>query len=148
MENNSLIPPDELLALAANARQHAYAPYSNFTVGAAVLTADGRIFLGANVENASYSLSICAERVAAFTAAAEGALPLIACAVVAGKKDEPAGAVLPCGACLQVLLELNGSVGTLKFGSQELIVYTTGEEDGVVARKKLSELLPQPFTGT
>ncbi len=138
MENNSLIPPEELLALAANARQQAYAPYSNFTVGAAVLTADGRIFLGANVENASYSLSICAERVAAFTAAAEGALPLIACAVVAGKKNEPAGAVLPCGACLQVLIEL---------GKAELTVYTIGEDD-VVARKKLSELLPSPFTGT
>jgi len=138
MEISNVMPPDELLALAANARQQAYAPYSGFTVGAAVLTADGRVFLGANVENASYGLSICAERVASFTAAAEGALPLVACAVVAAKKAEPAGAVLPCGACLQVLLEL---------GSLELSVYTIGR-DGAVIEKKLSELLPYPFSGT
>jgi len=144
MGSNDLISPVELIALAANARQQAYAPYSNFTVGAAVLTADGRVFLGANVENASYGLSICAERVAAFTAAAEGALPLVACAVVAGKKGEPAGMVLPCGACLQVLLELSNPVSIV---SQELIVYTVGE-DGAVTRKKLSELLPSPFKGT
>ncbi len=138
MENSNVMHPDELLALAANARQQAYAPYSGFTVGAAVLTADGRVFLGANVENASYGLSICAERVAAFTAAAEGALPLVACAVVAAKKDDPAGTVMPCGACLQVLLEL---------GSLELSVYTIGG-DGAVFEKKLSELLPYPFSGT
>ncbi|MCD4733953.1 cytidine deaminase [bacterium] len=144
MGSNDLISPVELIALAANARQQAYAPYSRFTVGAAVLTADGRVFLGANVENASYGLTICAERVAAFTAAAEGALPLVACAVVAGKKDEPAGMVLPCGACLQVLLELSSPVSMV---SQELIVYTVGE-GGAVLEKKLSELLPSPFKGT
>jgi cytidine deaminase len=99
-------PPalDELLTLARAAREHAYAPYSRFHVGAAVLTRDGRTFGGCNVENAAYGLCNCAERTALFSAVAAGCRPgdFAAIAVVA---DTPE-AVTPCGACRQVMVEL------------------------------------------
>lgn len=95
---------DTLLHLARQAREQAYAPYSNFQVGAAVRTRDGRIFTGCNVENASYGLCNCAERTALFAAIAAGCRPgdFAALAVVA---DTP-GPVSPCGACRQVMAEL------------------------------------------
>ncbi|MCW0202510.1 MAG: cytidine deaminase [Rhodanobacter thiooxydans] len=97
---------DELLALARSAREQAYAPYSNFPVGAALLTRDGRRFSGCNVENASYGLCNCAERTALFNAIAAGCRPgdFAAIAVVADT-DDP---VSPCGACRQVMAELCG----------------------------------------
>lgn len=96
----------DLLALARSAREQAYAPYSNFLVGAALLTRDGRRFSGCNVENASYGLCNCAERTALCNAIAAGCRPgdFAAIAVIADS-DAP---VSPCGACRQVMAELCG----------------------------------------
>ena len=97
---------DELIALARQARDAAYAPYSGFRVGAAVLARDGRVFGGCNVENAAYGLCNCAERTALFSAIAAG-VPrgeLERIAVIA----DTAGPISPCGACRQVMLELGG----------------------------------------
>jgi cytidine deaminase len=95
---------DDLLALARDARERAYAPYSHFQVGAAVLTHDGRQFSGCNVENAAYGLCNCAERTALFSAIAAGCGPgdFAALAVIG---DTP-GPISPCGACRQVMAEL------------------------------------------
>lgn len=103
---NALSPQafDDLLALARSAREQAYAPYSHFKVGAALLTRDGRQFGGCNVENAAYGLCNCAERTALFSAIAAGCRPgdFAALAVIADT-DHP---VSPCGACRQVMSEL------------------------------------------
>jgi cytidine deaminase len=93
----------QLLDRARRAREHAYAPYSRFTVGAAVLTATGEIFSGCNIENASLGATICAELVAIFVAVAAGCRALTALAVIADT-PEP---VAPCGLCRQVLAEFN-----------------------------------------
>lgn len=93
---------DRLVAAALAAQSRAYAPYSQFAVGAAVLTADGQIFSGANIENASYPLTICAERVALFSAHMAAAGPVTALAVV----TPTATVASPCGACRQVIFEL------------------------------------------
>ena len=93
----------QLLDRARRAREHAYAPYSNFKVGAAVLTATGEIFSGGNIENASLGATVCAERVAIFAAVAAGCRDLIALAVIADTPDP----VAPCGLCRQVLAEFN-----------------------------------------
>jgi cytidine deaminase len=90
----------KLLAAAKSAQRHAYAPYSKFPVGAALLTKSGRVYTGCNVENASYGLAICAERVAISKAVSEGHRQFIAIAIVA-----PSSQATPCGACRQVLSE-------------------------------------------
>lgn len=90
---------DELLRQATRVRDHAYAPYSNYPVGAAVLGISGRVYVGCNVENASYGLSICAERAAIFKAISEGEREFEALAVVTSNGGTP------CGACRQVFLE-------------------------------------------
>ena len=127
------IPPatlDELRRRARSAAAHAYAPYSRFRVGAAVLT-DAAMHSGANVENASYGLSICAERNAIFQAVANGARRIDAICIYT-----PTGAaVTPCGACLQVLSE---------FGAEALIVCCT-DDDAAERRYALAELLPATF---
>jgi cytidine deaminase len=120
----------DLVEIAKKARENAYAPYSKFKVGAAILTEDGRIFTGVNVENASYGLSICAERVAVFKAVSEGYRKFKAIAVVADT-DNPTP---PCGACRQVLAE---------FGNIDVIMANL---KGDVKIMKLSELLPEAFT--
>lgn len=94
-----------LLAEAAAARANAYAPYSRFRVGAAVQTASGKVFRGANVENVSYGLTVCAERVAIGAAVAAGEREVVAVAVVAGKPPGSGDPPAPCGACRQVLYE-------------------------------------------
>ncbi len=121
---------ERLWAAAREARDRAYAPYSSFQVGAALLTDDGRIFTGANVENASYGLSMCAERTAAFRAASEGVRSFAAIAVVASN-DAPAW---PCGACRQVLWELG----------PEMVVVTEGL-GGHREERPLADLLPKAF---
>ena len=96
----------ELLALARRARENAYAPYSGFAVGAALLGADGRVYTGCNVENAAYPVACCAERTALFHAVAEGARELNALAVAGGRigvKAEESSP--PCGVCRQALAE-------------------------------------------
>jgi cytidine deaminase len=127
------IPPAVLAAMregAVEAARRAYAPYSRFAVGAAVLSADGRIHTGANVENASLGLSICAERNAIFRAVADGARTIDAIVVYTPTAD----ATPPCGACRQVLAE---------FGAEALIVCCS---DAAADRHyRLAELLPQAF---
>ena len=91
----------ELYEAACQAREKAYAPYSHFSVGAAVRAADGRIFTGCNIENASYGLSLCAERCAIFAGVKEGAREFTALCVTA----DTLGPVSPCGACRQVMVE-------------------------------------------
>jgi cytidine deaminase len=122
---------DELKRRARHAAQHAYAPYSGFRVGAAVLTSQGEICTGANVENASLGLTICAERNAIFQAVARGALAIDAVVVYT---PTPA-ATAPCGACRQVIHE---------FGPAALIVCCT-DEDAAERRYTLGELLPGAF---
>ncbi len=92
----------ELITAATAARKHAYVPYSRFAVGAAVLTAAGAIFTGCNIENAAYPLTLCAERVALFSAYAAGAREITALAVM----TDTEAVASPCGACRQVMLEL------------------------------------------
>lgn len=121
----------ELLKAAAAARSHAYAPYSGFTVGAALLDSDGTIHTGCNVENAAYGDTCCAERVALFKAVSNGIRGFTAVAVVGGKRDEDASApCFPCGTCRQVMAE---------FCDNELVVLTTDGET------TLGALLPQAF---
>jgi cytidine deaminase len=98
---------EELIAAACAVRSHAYAPYSRYRVGAAILLDDGRIVTGVNVENASYGLSICAERTAVFKAVSEGAQEITAVAIC----TENGGS--PCGACRQVLVEFAGDIPVL-----------------------------------
>ncbi|HBX22846.1 MAG TPA: cytidine deaminase [Desulfotomaculum sp.] len=97
--------PEELVQHALKAREKAYAPYSHFKVGAAILTDDGEVFTGCNVENASYGLTVCAERVALFKAVSLDKRNFSAIAIFAGTDDYCS----PCGACRQVLAEFGGS---------------------------------------
>ena len=121
----------ELVQAALAARLQAYAPYSNFLVGAAILTPSGEVFTGCNVENASYGLTICAERSAIFTAVGQGLRKFDKVAVASR------GGVLPCGACLQVISE---------FGSDSLVVLLVDFEKPDTWRElTLRELMPQRF---
>jgi homotetrameric cytidine deaminase len=122
---------DSLRAAAKAARATAYARYSNFTVGAALETTDGRRFTGANVENASYGLTICAERTAVFAAVLAGATGIAAIAVTG-----PDGVTTPpCGACRQVLAEFGAADVPLSFANA----------DGGWTDTTLGELLPLSF---
>lgn len=123
---------EQLLATAREARERAYAPYSHFAVGAAVLTACGRVFSGANVENAAYGLTLCAERVAVVQALMAGAIQLVAVAVVA----EGVRPVSPCGSCRQVLAE---------FAHPDGLRVIMGNLTGMSATHTLDELLPTAF---
>ncbi len=122
--------PARLMAEAEIARTHAYAPYSRFRVGAALLTADGRVIHGCNVENASFGLSICAERNAMWKALSEGARAFTAIAVTA----EPGHGASPCGACRQVLHEF----------APDLKVYWSNGRGGIL-KAKIEQLLARPF---
>jgi len=123
-------PADELVRLALEARARAYAPYSGFRVGAAVRAADGRVFCGANVENASYGLSVCAERAAVIAAVAAGARGLSAVAVASGTSPP----VTPCGMCRQTLAEF----------ARDLPI-TLVNEAGERVELTLAALLPRAF---
>lgn len=100
---------EQLMQAAMAAREHAHCKYSGFAVGAALLTDDGQIYTGCNVENASYSLGCCAERTAIFKAVSDGKREFSAIAICgAPKGDEPDAPCIPCGACLQVMAEFCG----------------------------------------
>ncbi|MBA2434974.1 MAG: cytidine deaminase [Verrucomicrobiota bacterium] len=120
-----------LVAQAWAVRQQAYAPYSKFAVGAALLTDSGDVFTGCNVENASFGLTICAERVAVTAAVAAGSRKFAGIALVA----DTAEPVLPCGACRQFLAEFN----------PQLEIYCSGRDRHQVF--VLPDLLPSPFSG-
>ena len=120
----------ELLKKATEARARAYAPYSGYHVGAAALAESGKVYTGANVENRSYGLTVCAERNAIFAAAGAGERNIAKVAIVADGERVP----LPCGACLQVMEE---------FGVREVVV---GKPDGTSETYAFADLLPRPFT--
>lgn len=123
--------PRELLAAARQAAGRAHAPYSRFKVGAAVTDERGRIFTGANIENASYGLTVCAERVAVFTAIAAGARRITAVGVTS-RSLKP---VAPCGACRQVLIE---------FAAPSTPVYLDAGR-GKVIHESVGSLMPAAF---
>lgn len=133
-----------LVEAAREAARHAYAPYSRFAVGAAALLDDGTIVTGANVENASYGLSLCAETVAVANASARGRLDaIVAVAVIGGAAgpDGPTGeaVVRPCGRCRQVLNE------AAQVGGRDLVVYCASGDGRTIERHALSALLPHAF---
>jgi cytidine deaminase len=123
------LSPEQLVAEALRARERAYAPYSHYWVGAAVLAADGAIIHGCNVENAAYPSTICAERVALTSAIAQGKRDLVAIAVATANGGSP------CGACRQVMAELG----------PEMTVYISNAA-GEYRTTTVQELLPDSFT--
>ena len=121
---------DALIAAARGARERAHAAFSNFKVGAALETADGQIITGCNIENASYGLTICAERIAIFKALSDGHRAFTRLVVVADTSDPTP----MCGACRQILWEFAGDI--------EVILANLQEEKG---RHRMRDLLPLPF---
>lgn len=121
----------ELLAIAVQAKENAYAPYSNFRVGAALLCGDGTVYTGCNIENASYTPTICAERTALFKAVSEGQRQFVAMAIAGD-----ATPCSPCGVCRQVLSE---------FCQPSFAVVLQGQEGNPV-RYTLEQLLPLQFS--
>jgi cytidine deaminase len=123
---------EKLIQRAVQAREWAYAPYSNYPVGAALLTTSGRIYEGVNVENAAYPDSMCAERVAIYKAVSEGERKFVAIAIVT--KDGGS----PCGSCRQVLAEFGLDTAVLIANEQGMLLNET----------TVAELLPQAFNST
>ncbi|HNW95357.1 MAG TPA: cytidine deaminase [Anaerolineaceae bacterium] len=121
---------ENLIRRAKEARELAYAPYSRYRVGAAVLSADGQVFTGSNIENAAYPSSLCAERVAIFKAVSEGHRKLEAVAVVTKNGGSP------CGGCRQVMRE---------FGGTQMLVLIADESGTLLAEFTLDALLPRSF---
>lgn len=129
---------DELLIQEALlAREQAYCPYSEFAVGAALLTGGGNIYHGCNIENASYSVANCAERTAIFKAVSEGEKEFVAIAVVGGKKDvPPVDYTYPCGVCRQVMAE---------FGNPKEFRILVAKSVDDYKEYVLKDLLPESF---
>jgi cytidine deaminase len=121
---------EQLIGMAMQARENAFAPYSNFKVGAALLAANGKVYTGCNVENASYGLTVCAERVALWKAISEGEREFTRMAVVTGS-DRPAS---PCGACRKLLWEFCGDIDII-------LANTRGARES----RRVRELFPLPF---
>lgn len=129
--------PEELIALAKEARTHSYCPYSGFAVGAALLCKDGKVYQGCNIENASFGPTNCGERTAFFKAVYDGEREFEAIAVVGGKAgEEISGLFPPCGVCRQVMRE---------FCSLDFKIYMGKENNGYVM-KTLGEMLPLSFS--
>lgn len=133
---NEKITSRELALAAIEAMKRSYSPYSEFTVGAALLTKGGKIYTGANIENASYTPTICAERNAIFTAVHQGERDFEAIAIVGGHKGEITGVTAPCGVCRQVMSE---------FCSPDFKVILVTSNDGDYEETTLGELLPYTF---
>ena len=129
------IDSKELIAKAILAREASYSPYSGISVGAALLTKSGKVYLGNNIENASYSPTICAERVAFFKAISEGEREFSAIAIAGGRAGEPSQENFPpCGVCRQVMSDFCGKDVLVMWGSDEKITERT-----------LGEILPDGF---
>jgi len=124
-----------LLQLAEQARKNAYAPYSGFTGGAALLTKEGRVYTGCNIENATYGATVCAERTALFSAVSQGERRFCAIAVSGGKAGKAGGLCPPCGICRQVMAEFCDKEFTIVLGNSEAYQTYT-----------LAELLPLAFS--
>ena len=132
-----MMTPEELIRLAKEARSRAYMPYSGFSVGAALLCRNGKVYQGCNIENAAYGPSVCAERVAVFKAVYDGERAFEAIAVVGGRAGAAVtGLCPPCGVCRQVLREFCGP---------DLMIYLAGEDDRYEAYS-LDEMLPHSFS--
>ncbi len=127
----------ELTLTAINAMNTAYAPYSGYRVGAALLTASGRVYTGCNIENASYTPTVCAERTAVFKAVSEGEREFAMLAVAGGKDGTIAGVFPPCGVCRQVLSE---------FCPPQMPIALVKDAQGNCEMHTLGELLPSSFT--
>lgn len=125
----------ELCALAVKAMDNAYAPYSGYCVGAALLAENGKVYTGCNIENAAYSPTVCAERTAIFKAVSEGERDFAAIAVAGGKDGVIEGVFPPCGVCRQVMAE---------FCKEDFIVLFV-KCDGEYEKYTFSELLPLSF---
>ena len=121
---------EKLVECAGRARENAYAPYSNFRVGAALEASNGKVFTGSNVENSTYGLTVCAERVALWKAISEGEREFTRIAVVTDS-ERPA---FPCGACRQLLWEFCGDI-------EVILANTEGQKESC----RLTDLLPHPF---
>ncbi|MBU9738974.1 cytidine deaminase [Diplocloster agilis] len=127
---------EELALAACKARKMSYAPYSGFTVGAALLCSDGSVYLGCNIENAAYGPTICAERTAIFKAISDGKRDFVGLALTGGSKDQqPEHFLTPCGVCRQVLAE---------FCENDFWVLSV-KNDAEYMRYVLGELLPVSF---
>lgn len=137
MKGFDRMTPEKLIELAVEAMAHAYVPYSGYKVGAALLTKDGRVYQGCNIENASYSPTACAERVAFFKAVYDGVRDFAAIAVVGGKDGKITGFFPPCGVCRQVMREFCGD---------DFIIYMGGPK-GAYETWTLSQILPCGFSG-
>ena len=134
----SIINAKALLAIAEEAREAAYSPYSGITVGAALLTAEGKIYKGANIENASYTPTVCAERVAFFKAVSEGESQFLAIAIAGGEAEQPSKPDFPpCGVCRQVMTEFCGADFRVIWGNSEKVTVKT-----------LAEMMPYSFDKT
>ena len=132
-----MMKPEELVALAKEARGRAYVPYSGFSVGAALLCKDGKIYQGCNIENAAFGPTVCAERTAFFKAVYDGEREFEAIAVVGGRAgEEITGLFPPCGVCRQVMREFCGLDFRLYLG----------REDGRWEERTLGEMLPMSFS--
>ena len=127
--------PEKLVELAKEAMNHAHAPYSGYKVGAALLCADGQVYQGCNIENASYSPTICAERTAFFKAVYDGHRDFTAIAICGGKDGVITGTFPPCGVCRQVMRE---------FCQDDFLVYIIGPEG--YETQTLAQLLPCSFS--
>ena len=125
-----------LIEAAKQAAKHAYVPYSNFTVGAALLTADGTVYSGCNIENAAFSPTNCAERTAFFKAVSDGVRDFCAIAIVGGTNGDFSDFCPPCGVCRQVMAE---------FCAPTFRIYL-GRADGAIREYTLEELLPCGFS--
>lgn len=130
-----------LIKAARAAAANAYAPYSNFAVGAAVLLSDGSVVTGANFENASYGLSLCAETVALATVSAQGRFrDVVAIGVIGGRNGHAdTSPVSPCGRCRQVINE------AAQLGGRDILVFCSGAAGDDIAEYRLSDLLPHAF---
>lgn len=126
----------ELYDLALSATKNAYAPYSGYKVGAALLASSGKIYLGCNIENASYSPTICAERSAFSAAVSAGERSFLAIAVAGGKDGVITSCAYPCGVCRQVMAE---------FCKGDFLILAAKNGDGDYEEHTLSELLPHGF---